>query len=116
MDKDLTPQTEILESILRDQRIAQETAKKVFEGRSKRLKQIYDDKIKKSELVVGDIVYYYRPMVRDLSRPAKLQIYQDGPALVMELFPRYSTARIKFLNTNKIHPHLVNVNHLKRAA
>ena len=36
-----------------------------------------------------------------ISRPGKLQIYHDGPAIMAELFPKYSTARIKFLHTNK---------------
>ena len=108
------PMTDILETVFEGQKVAQDMAIRLFEKRSKRLKEIHDSKVKKSHLTAGDVVFYYRPAVKDPSRPKKLQITKWGPALVTEVFSN-GCASIRHLHKNEKIKHRVNISQLLRA-
>ena len=50
------------------------------------LKEVYDKKIKHSPLAPGDVVVYHRPVIKDTSRPRKLQVTMWGPAIVLKVY------------------------------
>ena len=114
MEQETLPLSDIMESILRNQKIAQDAALRYYKQKCKNIEETYKDKCKQSHLQPGDIVYLKVP-VQVTDKPNKFKLSMKGPYILHETFPKYSTVRMKSLVTNKMHPHLVNYDHLKKA-
>ena len=112
--QDQEPMSDMLERILEGQKLAYDIALKSYESNCKKLKDVYDSKIKHTPLTPGDVVYHC-PVIKDLSRPRKLQTTMGGPVIVLKVYDN-DTADIKHLhneNPSKSQKH-VNMFKLKR--
>ena len=106
------PMSEVLEMILTGQDAALKIAIQSHAARDRKLKEVYDSKVKDSPLVPGTVVFWQRPIIPDPRSNKKLQRRGAGPYIIVER--QGSCVKLKHLWTAQVVKHMVNIKYLKR--
>ena len=113
MDFEAQPLTSVIQDILEQQQRALKIAIELHEMRDKKLKQLHDKKVKTSQLCAGDVVFWFKPVLQQVTENKKLQNPYRGPFLIVTRHTD-GTVTMRHLHTGKYVPQKVHISQLKR--
>ena len=110
---ELRPLNEHVANILKRQKYAIQIANKVRQSRNLKHKQAQDAKASNYIPVVGDIVYWKKPIITQPGVSTKLMPKYLGPCIITNVDTTNNTVLLKHLRTGKCLPSRVSIGQLK---